>query len=496
MASNMWKQLNHHKLAVVIAIAVLARLAVLLMLPDVFAYSEPGGEIHGSIAYDDYAQNLLATGVYGRSAGLPDASLPPLYSLVLAAIYGVFGRSYLAVALWHIVFDALSIALLADICRRLLDNPPRFPRQVRGKRHPSLADGGHGAAVGALAGLFFALYPYLIFQNLALNDTALWILLLHAFLWLLILLRERAQWDKRTVALALAAGIALGISALARALLPSLALLALPCFALRLGWRGALLRMLPVAIASLLVVLPWLLRGAAIYGGFVPIALNSGENIYQGNHPHTTAILRAGYDVQWLGAPLAAPPRDQGLARNAFLSQAGWNYLRDNPAQIPQLLLTKLLVHWNPQVTPLNNLRQGERLTIDENGRVYIVAGGESHVGVTRANAAYQDDSLFAVLGRGIHLLYFGALWLLAIVGAWQRQRGWRSLSLLYAVQLSQTLMYLLFHPSTRYRSPTDPLLFVFSALAIAHFAARWRENRRKAGRVDALPPPQTPPPK
>ena len=26
--------------------------------------------------------------------------------------------------------------------------------------------------------------------------------------------------------------------------------------------------------------------------------------------------------------------------------------------------------------------------------------------------------------------------------------------------------MYLLFHPSTRYRSPTDPLLFVFSAYA------------------------------
>ena len=486
LASNMWKQLNQHKLAVVIAIAVLARLAVLLLLPDVFAYSEPGGEIHGSVAYDDYAQNLLATGVYGRSAGLPDARLPPLYSLVLAAIYGVFGRSYLAVALWHIVFDALSIALLADICRRLIDNPPRSPRQVhppqsprqvRGRQHPSLADGGYGEVVGALAGLFFALYPYLIFQNLALNDTALWILLLHTFVWLLILLRERAQWDKRLVALALAAGIVLGISALARALLPALALLALPWFALRLGWRGTLLRMLPVAIASLLVVLPWLLRGASLYGGFVPIALNSGENIYQGNHPHTTAILRAGYDVQWLPAPQAAPPRDQPLARNVFLSQAGWNYLRDNPAQIPQLLLTKLLVHWNPQVTPLNNLRQGERLTIDENGRVYIVAGAASHVGVTRANAAYQDSSLFAVLGRGIHLLYFGALWLLAIVGAWQRRRDWRSLSLLYAVQLSQTLMYLLFHPSTRYRSPTDPLLFVFSALAIAHFAAWWRDH-------------------
>lgn len=455
----MGKWLNHHKLAVVIAIAVLARLAALLLLPDVFAYTEPGGEIHGSVAYDDYAQNLLATGVYGRSAGLPDAGLPPLYSLVLAAIYSVFGRSYLAVALWHIFFDALSIALLAGICRRLMPQD--------------------GETVGALAGLFFALYPYLIFQNLALNDTSLWILLLHAFVWLLALLRERTRWDKRALSLALAAGFVLGISALARALLPALAILALPWFALRLGWRGTLLRMLPVLTASLLVVLPWLLRGAALYGGFVPIALNSGENIYQGNHPHTLAVLRAGYDVQWLPAPVDAPPRDQALARNAFLSQTGFAHLRDNPTQTLQLLLTKLLTHWNPQVTPLNNLRQGERLTIDENGRVRIVTGGESHVGVTRANAAYQDSSLFAALGRGIHLLYFGALLLLAIVGAWLCRRDWRSLSLLYAAQLSQTLMYLLFHPSTRYRSPTDPLLFVFSALAIAQLAARWRANGR-----------------
>ena len=82
----MWNRLKHHKLAVVIAVAVLARLAALLLLPDVFAYSEPGGEIHGSVAYDEYARNLLATGVYGRSPGLPDAGLPPLYSLVLAAI--------------------------------------------------------------------------------------------------------------------------------------------------------------------------------------------------------------------------------------------------------------------------------------------------------------------------------------------------------------------------------------------------------------------------
>ena len=463
MAIRVWKSLIRRKLLLVIALAVMTRLAVLTLLPGVFAWSE-SGDIHGSAAYDEYARNLLDTGVYGRAAGIPDAGLPPLYSYMLAAVYAIFGRDYVAVALLHIAFDALSIALLADICRRLI------PRK--------------GDWVGALAGLFFALYPYLIFQNLVLNDTALWLLLLHGFVWLLVMLRGRAEYDRATLAIALAAGLALGASALARALLPSLALLALPCFALTLGWRGAVMRLLPVALMSLLPLLPWLIRGAGIYGGFVPIALNSGENIYQGNHPHTAAILRAGYDAQWLPAPVGAPPVDDPLARNAWLADAGWTYLRENPAEIPALLWTKLWTHWHPQVTPLKNLRLGERLEIDAGGQVLIVSGDGSHVGVSAANAAYEDDSLFAGVGRAAHVVYFGVLWLLALAGAWLWRRDWRMLALLYAAQASQTAMYLLFHPSTRYRSPTDPLLFVFSALAVAWLVERLNNPPRSPRRV------------
>ena len=454
-------RIDRYKLALVIMIGIAARIAVLLIFRQHFAYSEPNGVIHGSVAYDEYALNLLETGVYGREAGVPDAGLPPLYSYFVAAIYGIFGRGYLAVAALHIVFDALSIALLYDICRRL------FPRREQ-----------HGEWIGALASLCFALYPYLIFQNLTLNDTALWILLLHLFLWLLIQLRERVTIDRGANLLAVAAGFVLGISVLARALLPPLAILAALWFLLKLNPRQTLLRLLPVAVVSLLVPLPWLLRSYEIYGGFVPIALNSGENIYQGNNPYAAAVFRAGYDVQWLTPPLNAPPPDEPLRRNRFLAEAGWRYLLDNPAAIPNLMLTKLLVYWNPQVTPLRNLRQGEKLIVDESGEVAIVTGEGSHLGVTAANAAYQDDSLFNVVGRNLHFVYFGGLWLLAIAGAWQSRREWRMVSLLLFAQISQTLMYLLFHPSTRYRSPTDPLLFVFSAVALVCLARSWRERQ------------------
>ena len=297
----MLARLNRYKLPLVIIITVTVRLAALFAFPSIFAYTETGIEIQGSVAYDEYAQNLLATGVYGRTPGLPDAGLPPLYSYVLALIYRIFGRHYLATGIAHILFDALSIALLYDICRRLF---------VR-----------NGDSIGAIAGLFFALYPYLIFQNLTLNDTALWILLFHLFVWLLVLLRERETFDQRALLLAIATGVALGVSALARSLLPPFAILAAFWFLLRFGWRETLLRLAPVAIVSLIVLLPWLARGYQIYGGFVPIALNSGENIFQGNNPQTRPIFRAGYDVQWVTPPLNAPPKDDPLRRNNFLAR-------------------------------------------------------------------------------------------------------------------------------------------------------------------------------
>ena len=458
------RKLTVYCLPTVLLIGIVARLVVLIAFPEVFAFSEPGAAIHGSEAYDEYAINLLETGVYGRVPGVADAGLPPLYSYALSLIYRLFGREYVAVAAAHIVFDALSIALLYDICRRLLAGD----RQL-------------GARVGALAGLFFALYPYLIFQNLTLNDTALWILLLHLFVWLLVRLREREALDRGTLLLAAEAGVVLGIASLARALLPALALLAAVWFLFKLSWRQTLLRLLPVALLSLVVLLPWLMRSQRIYGAFVPIALNSGENIFQGNNRAAAAVFRAGYDVQWLTAPPGIPPVESPVLRNNALAEAGWRYLRENPAAIPELLLVKLLVYWNPQVTPLNNLRQGERLALDADGQVVIIRGEGTQVGVTAANAAYQDDGLFNVVGRAVHVVYFGGLLLLALAGVWLSRREWRMLSLLLLVQLSQTLMYLVFHPSTRYRSPTDPLLFVFSAYAVVWVAERWRGSIRSS---------------
>jgi len=463
-----FEKFNRYKFPIVIIIAIVARLGILLAFPSVFAFSNEGAEIHGSVAYDEYAQNLLATGVYGREAGVPDSILPPLYSYVLAGLYALFGRNYIAVGVFHTLLDVLSIALLYDIARRL------FRQQLTD-------DSTWGEWIGALSGLCFALYPYLIFQNLTLIDTPLWITILHLFVWLMILLREQETLNRRTWWIAILGGVVLGVSALARALLPPLAVLIVLWYLFRLSLKQTILRLLPVAIVSVLVLIPWMIRGYGIHGGFVAVALNSGENVYQGNNPQTVPYFRAGYDVQWSTPPENMPDTDDRYIINNALMQEGLRYLRDNPDKIPELLLVKFQVYWNVQVTPLKNLREGERLRLSDEGEVLVISDEGSHEGVTSSNAQYEDNSLFNVVGRTVHVLYFGGLWLLAIIGAWLSRREWREVSLLWFVQISQTLIYLIFHPSTRYRAPTDPLLFVFSAYVFVWVMAWWLSRNRKA---------------
>jgi hypothetical protein len=76
-------------------------------------------------------------------------------------------------------------------------------------------------------------------------------------------------------------------------------------------------------------------------------------------------------------------------------------------------------------------------------------------------------------------MIYFGALLGLALVGIALTIKAWRQVSLLWLIQISMTLVYVIFIPATRYRVPTDPLLFLFSAYAVIALLGRLSESRR-----------------
>lgn len=449
-----------HKLLWLTLLTIAVRVAVLLAFPNIFAFDQTGAT-HGSDAYDIYAQNLLATGVYGRAAGVPDAAIPPLYSYALAVVYGLFGRGFVQVGLFHTLLDVASIVMLYHIGRRLM------PR---------------GEWVGALAGLFYALYPYLIFQNLTLIDTAFFMFWLHAFVLLMVLLREREPLDRITWGLALLGGLVLGLSVLARPITPPLAILVALWFLFRRSLWQTILRLLPVALLSAAVLAPWIIRNYRVFEAFVPMTTTSGANFWQGNSEYTVRYFRAGYDVQWTSPDVAAEdPNSREADAERFALALQW--LRDNPDKIPELLWVKFLVHWSIDIAPRLNPTEGQLPRLDYEGNVIPEEdeGGALELGGLPPGdpvGAYSTP-LFDQIGRTVHRFYWGALLLLGLVGVALSRRHWREVSLLWFVQISMTLVYMVFHPSTRYRVPTDPMWFLFSAYALVWLWGWWQQRRQ-----------------
>lgn len=439
----------------IICFAVILRFGVLAFFPSIFDFATTG-VIHGSDAYDKYARHLNETGIYGLESGVPDAAIPPLYGVVLSFLYRLFGRGYWQVGIFHTLLDALSIFLLYDIARRLLAN---------------------GHQVGLLAASFMAAYPYLIFQNLTLIDTPLFITLFHAFVWLMVLLREHERLDRGGWLIAIAGGIILGLATLTRPIIPIFALFVALWFLMRLSFWQTVARLLPVALISAALLVPWIWRNYQIFNAFIPMTTTSGANFWQGNSEYTLPVFQAGYDVQWT-APEGIPSTFRDREADAQRFALGLQYWRDNPDKLPLLFWTKFLVHWSIDIAPRYNPQHGEQFQLDENGALQIVRSDQSIVGVNEANTAY-DEPLFDLIGRWIHRFYFGFLLLAALAGLWLSRRQWRAVSILWFVQISMTLIYVLFHPSTRYRAPSDPLLFIFSAYAVVTLWGWWRARAR-----------------
>jgi hypothetical protein len=77
---------------------------------------------------------------------------------------------------------------------------------------------------------------------------------------------------------------------------------------------------------------------------------------------------------------------------------------------------------------------------------------------------------------------------LLGLAGGLLALRRWRETALLWFAQISMTLVYLAFHPSTRYRVPTDPLWFLFSAYALVMLWGWWRGRRQHSAPAEKAP--------
>lgn len=213
----------------------------------------------------------------------PTAQQPPIYPLLLAGVFRIFGAYTRSAAVAALIINALAGAATAVLLRRV------------GER---CLDDRRAAAAAAW---IFALWPYEAVVGLQLWNQALTALLLVGFL--LLIAPAAPHTPRRSFGLGCYAGAA---SLLNPALLPPLAC----AYAAR---RRPARRALLVLAGFLLVLAPWTARNLLVFGRFIPLRDNFGFELWVGNQA---------------GLPLRHPLGFRGDFPAADLRAAGWNEIK------------------------------------------------------------------------------------------------------------------------------------------------------------------------
>lgn len=290
-----------------------------------------------SAFYDGKARAIAA----GRGWGPDVYFMAPLYPYLLGALYSLVGATWIGVAALQSVLGAASCALVQRIGRHL------------GERGTGLA-----------AGLVYATYAPAVLHDGALLTASVIVLLDLAGLWWLLRGVEGGRAHGR---LLFAAGVALGLSALARAnALLFVALAPLGIWRALGAWRPALRASLTLGGGVLLALLPATLRNRVVGGELVLSAANAGMNFYTGNHPGARGAY-APPDFLTTAEPeaeradyLAEAARRQGVGSlsageaSRFWMGEGLAALSEDPARAAALLATKLQLFLHRVEAPTN----------------------------------------------------------------------------------------------------------------------------------------------
>jgi 4-amino-4-deoxy-L-arabinose transferase-like glycosyltransferase len=258
-------------------VALLVRLAYMTLAhtwkihgQENFAFGYEAGRIAQALV-TGYGYADPFANVWMRHTG-PTAWLPPVYPLVLAAIFKVFGV-YSRLSAWMILaFNCLCSALVAPAIWEL-------GMRFNGRRNALCAT------------WIWTLYP--AFLQYAVKWVWEMSLTAALFAWVLVVamrLRERAS-SSANLALWAVFGLLWGLIALSNSsLLAALPAIGLWVLGARFGRRSVLSAALSGAVC-LAVIAPWTLRNERVFNAFVPLRGNFGVELYLGNGPNASGYL-------------------------------------------------------------------------------------------------------------------------------------------------------------------------------------------------------------
>jgi 4-amino-4-deoxy-L-arabinose transferase-like glycosyltransferase len=306
------------------------------------------------------------------------------------------------------------------------------------------------ARTACLAAAIAAVYPTFVAYSHYLWAETLFALLLTVALALVVASASRGRH-----ALAAAAGLFFGAAALTREL-------AFPVAAAAAVWlvatappaarRPALYRALAVLGLAALVVLPWTLRNAALFGRPVPVstvgwmALREGNTLPRGDWLGEDEMRLTTFRLRWFREPDEMARVDSARRETLALVRS------EQPAWIAKKLVRTIALLFTP----------------------------DSYLLLKTSLGAYGEVPLGAV--RGLLLAGSGAyavVLVAAVLGmAGAAGRGRRLLPCL--VVAAVTAVHVVANAKSRYRLPLMPLLVVYASYALLH--ARALSGRLRGG--------------
>jgi 4-amino-4-deoxy-L-arabinose transferase-like glycosyltransferase len=351
----------------------------------------------------------------------------PGYPLFLAACRTLLGDRPLGARLAQAMLGTFSVWLVYRLTRTLTGEP-----QTGVESEPP--------TVPLIAALLAAVHPFFVVMSALLLSEALFVPLMVAVLWGLAVIWNRLASDQpmdrtRSLLLPLAVGIGNGAAILVR---PSWALFVpimiggfLYGVVLAPGWDRprtvAAVRVAGVVLLGLaLVMAPWWVRNARVYGQFVPTAVWMGASLYDGLNPAATG----GSDMSFLADPEIWPLDE--LDQDRRLTRRALEFAGEHPRRVVELAVIKLGKYWCP----------------------WPHAEGQSFWPLVLAGVL-AGAPLLALVGLGL----------------WHSRRDLRAWVLLAGPLLYFCAVHLVFASSMRYRIPGEFPAMGLAAAALASVA-------------------------
>ncbi len=382
------------------------------------------------VDYHYLAVNVIEGNGYRLENNELTARRPPLFSLVLAGLYSVFGTNTALARFVQVLLGTLIVPLVFFATRRFFSTRAAW-----------------------IAGALAAVNPFLIFISAYLLTENLYMILLLGVL--LVAPKEPhlvGSWRRAALM-----GVLLGLGCLARPTALFVALWIVGWMILlgasKLGKR-VLLGGVLVGVVFLMLV-PWAIRNHIAFDKTMFFTSHGGITFYQGNN---AAVLEY---PQYHGgvAPLYMLPGYDDLKTLTEIPKdekarvLGKKFLRENPGDIPLLVWRKFARFWR----------------------------FKSDVGLSGVKSGWWWNNQ-SVLGKIASTLDVGFVYAvfvipLFVVGfalSFTRRRWWVFLAGLIVMH---TFVSLVFHGSLRMRIPIEPVIVMFAALAIDRIFefGRWR---------------------